>query len=97
MPVGTVILENANKTFLLYGETGEYDDHRIWVFGAFHSHQRAEEYRQVLQDDAANYGIPIDSSMVYEFPCPDGLLDQGLKDNWMEYGVEYSVGAVKVI
>jgi hypothetical protein len=97
MPVGTITLEVNESIYLLYGETGEYDDHNEWVVGAFMNVNNAEEHMIALQADAVKHEVPLESHLIFRGLCPEGLLDEGLTRNWSGGGVEYSVGLIKIL
>jgi hypothetical protein len=95
--VGTIVLEHNESIFILYGETGEYDEHKDWIVGAFKSILSAEEHMIKLNADAVAHGIELDVTVIFRGLCPEGLLDEGLSRNWAGYGVEYSVGHIKIL
>jgi hypothetical protein len=83
--------------FILYGETGEYDDYKVWVVGIFKYHNKAISYMKALEANANSLGVPLDISAAFYGNCPQSLEDEGLRNNWVGYGVEYSVGKISVL
>jgi hypothetical protein len=97
MKAKSIIFDRQEKMFILYGETGEYEDYRFWVVGIFKKEEKAKKYQIVLEEDATRHGIDIDCSVSFHPPCPVSLMDSGLITNWMGFGVEYSVGTMEVL
>ena len=94
------------KAYIIVGETGEYDDHTRWNVVAFLNREMANRYvenrlNQFLRDN----DIPLDiSHSCYrgtdygqEDQIPDNSYDIGLGENWMGFGVEYSIEEIAVI
>jgi len=98
MTIGSIVLEKPNIMYLLSGETGEYDDHTMWVVGVFMSEDKAEERKEFLEKFLADHDIPNDTTIpCYYIEELETSEDPLLRVNWQQFGVEYSVDMVTIL
>jgi len=86
------------KVHLVIGETGEYSDYRTWIVVGSMDHNHACLHADYLGALAAEQGVPDDIHKNCLLKAiPDSPEDPGLKENWMGYGVTYSVKTVDLL
>jgi len=88
------------KAYLITGESGTYDDWRIWNVAVSFDKELVNQFRDQLNEFLSDNNISkdiYDTCYFEDDKIPNNPEDRGLKENWNNRGIEYKIKAVKVL